>query len=494
VVCDRGRLDPAHNNVVRIWGVVLKLLKLRWIQAGLVLCVLSGAAGIWALLHPAAFWPWRPERSRVSDRPVSGPSPMEAELANVRPKEPPPQSPLGRASLAFDEGRFEDCLHELAQARRDGPDASSLEGWARYRLGQAVEARAAFERAVREQPDHWDARVGLGYSALRGDDLATAEREFGLVHARQPHDASAIEGLGYVRNRQGEHADARDLFAQALALAPGNHEVRALYEKLRNAERHVVLVIVDGLRPDAVIAAPAPRIQELATSGASTMTAKVVGRPETVASFATILTGLSPKHHGVFRGGRQGLDVPTLFTRVRETGGRAAFYPGKGDVVTLAAPGSVEVRTPPADSAELAGQFARDFPQRAFELAVIHLREPDLFGHQKGWMTPDYLAAVRQADAAVGTIRRAIAESGVADRTTIILTADHGGDEKTHRAAHPAAWIIPWICQGPWVRSGPLDEVTLLDTAPTVLASLALPPLPGAEGRVQRSCIQDAAQ
>lgn len=408
---------------------------------------------------------------------------------------------LDRANLAFIDGNMEESLRQLALIKVRNADAILLEGWARYRLNQVAPARASFQKVVAQWPDRIDAVTGLGMCALRTDDLAEAERQFSLVLAKVPDDPGAMEGLGHVRYRQTRLAEARALFARVLEKNPDNVEVREILGKLKDTERHVVVVVVDGLRPDALAAAPAPRILELIATGASTLSARPVGIPETLPSLVTVVTGLSPARHGIdYDNDRdETLKLPTLFTRVHEGGGRSALYFAKRKVVMLAATGTVETRHGPGLGSEdgpagagaiLAGQFASEFRKQPFELALIHLREPDFAGHQKGWMSPEYLAAVRETDAAVDTIRRAIADSGVTDRTTLILTADHGGEGTRHGSASKLSWIIPWICQGPRVRRGTIaGTVTLLDVAPTALALLGLPPLPQAEGHAIAECL-----
>jgi Flp pilus assembly protein TadD len=63
-------------------------IKRQWIQAGAAVCVLGAAAGVWMLLHPAAFWlkPWRPEAQAFSSKIVFGPYPIEADFQALKKK------------------------------------------------------------------------------------------------------------------------------------------------------------------------------------------------------------------------------------------------------------------------------------------------------------------------------------------------------------------------------------------------------------------------
>lgn len=264
------------------------------------------------------------------------------------------------------------------------------------------------------------------------------------------------------------------------------------------AAGHVVLIVVDGLLPDAIAAAGAAQLQGLADAGAVTRSARAVGTPETLPSLVTIATGL--ERHGVDWNDDRGpaLSLPSIFTRVHEAGGRSALYVGKSKLRLLAPAGMPEVVHGPdpgneqwaaGAGATLAAAFAREFPARRFDLALVHLREPDYVGHKQGWMSPAYLDAVRATDRDVGEILRVIRGSGVAARTRVLLTADHGGEGTRHWSDSEPSWVVPWICAPAAARGAIAGPVTLLDVAPTVLALLGLPALPEARGRVVKECL-----
>ena len=266
--------------------------------------------------------------------------------------------------------------------------------------------------------------------------------------------------------------------------------------------RHVVLVVVDGLRPDAIAAAPAPQLLALTRDGATTLKARAVEIPLTLPGFTTMVTGLPPSRHGITWNEDRGmtLELPTIFSRIAEAGWPAALYAGKSKLRALAAAGTADpVHAPEpgdrhwelGDSAALAQAFAREFAPRPPAFALVHFRDPDHVGHDEGWMSRKYLDAVRHADDALGVVLAAIAASPAAGRTTVVLTADHGGEGTHHRGRGPEAdWLIPFTCRVPGRKPGRIEgAVTLLDVAPTVLAALGLPPLPGATGRAVPECL-----
>ena len=313
---------------------------------------------------------------------------------------------------------------------------------------------------------------------------------------------------------------------------------------------HVVLISIDGLRPDAIEAAGASNLAELGKRGASCPAAETIRPSVTLPSHTSMLTGLDFGRHGVvwnnYRPGH--LRHPSVFSRARRAGLSTAMYFSKDKFHFIADPKWVDriygppvpktvpplqdytdpaylareeekerraAQAPPrppsrapskprpeelATRAEaLARIFAEEWPRRRYALAFVHLREPDEAGHRHGWMGPEYLDAVRAADRAVGEIVRTVEQAGLQDRTAILVTADHGGLGKKHflRAEPDRSENvrIPWICLAPGVEPGlRIDRpVRTYDTAATVLAFLGVPAPEGIDGRPVREVLAQEA-
>jgi hypothetical protein len=266
--------------------------------------------------------------------------------------------------------------------------------------------------------------------------------------------------------------------------------------------QHVVLVTVDGLRPDAVAAAPAPHLMAAMRAGASTLAARTVDPPETLPAHVSIATALPPAQHGVTTNKELGRPVSpaTIFSQVHGAGRRTALYHGKAKLMDIARPEALGVRRGPgrgeADwrsgaSRALVQAFAQDFAGGELAFAWLHLREPDLAGHKGGWMSAEYLAAVRAADDAFGALMRALADSGRAAHTAVLVTSDHGGELREHWGRHEADFLVPWICVVPGVPGGAAlpEGTTVMDAAATALALLRLPPLPESPARAVKACL-----
>jgi len=64
--------------------------------------------------------------------------------------------------------------------------------------------------------------------------------------------------------------------------------------------RRVVIVSIDGLRPDAILPAPMPNLISLMQSGAFSLGAQTVYPSVTLVAHASMLSGLCPSKHGVY--------------------------------------------------------------------------------------------------------------------------------------------------------------------------------------------------
>lgn len=99
-----------------------------------------------------------------------------------------------------------------------------------------------------------------------------------------------------------------------------------------------------------------------------------------------------------------------------------------------------------------------------------------------------YYSSVRRADDVVGAVLKALAESGFAENTLVMLKSDHGMAipfVKTNvwRNSTRTPWIVRWPGV---VEPGTHDTEHLVggvDFAPTILEAVGLEPLEGMEGR-----------
>jgi predicted AlkP superfamily pyrophosphatase or phosphodiesterase len=245
------------------------------------------------------------------------------------------------------------------------------------------------------------------------------------------------------------------------------------------AIKHVILLSVDGLRPDAIQLAPMPNLINLMKTSAYTLTAQTVHPSVTLIAHASMLTGLCPSKHGIDwndympeKGIAQGID---LFDIVHAAGMRTVMYVGKEKLQQVTAASSVDEFVWINDRDKVVMQnLLADFPPD-FGLLFIHFATTDDMGHVYGWLSPEQLSVVFRADEAIGELLAALDAKGLRDETLLIITADHGGHDMEHGSSMPEDMTIPWIASGPGVVAGQLDSpVFVMDTAATAAYALGL--------------------
>lgn len=299
-----------------------------------------------------------------------------------------------------------------------------------------------------------------------------------------------------VRRRRGMFIA---LAAGALLLAPAAAVTGAV-------TNHVVIVSIDGLRPDAVARFRASKIAALIRDGSHTLAATTIVPSKTLPSHTSMLTGVGPEEHGITWNSNETqshatLAVPTVFGVARAHGLQTAAFFSKGKFNHLEVPGSLDyAQAPDGDDRWSADRTVRDVERylatQRPNLLFVHFGEPDYSGHIWGWMSWFYGRAVRKADAAVGRLLAAADRAYGAGNYTVLLTADHGGRGRSHGSARAEDVTIPWIAWGEGVRPGSTLTVPVrtMDTAGTALWLLGVDAPAGWAGSPVREAFTDSTR
>jgi len=257
--------------------------------------------------------------------------------------------------------------------------------------------------------------------------------------------------------------------------------------------RRLVIVLADGLRPDAVSPSVMPSLDALGRVYTLARRARTVRPSATVAALASLATGVGPDTHRLIEPGLEFLPRLRTIRPVSRVLARAGI---PTDIVTAdLGPAALPVAWALASTAGARrlvakGSRARDtaaaahrlLSQREQRLLFVYLPDCDRAGHAHGWMSDPYLEAAAEVDAAVGLL------SPWTDEAVFIVTADHGGGGVTaneHDEPHPVNDHIPLIVAGPGVtrRHQLTRTISLLDVPATVLWWFGVPVPGDYEGR-----------
>lgn len=245
---------------------------------------------------------------------------------------------------------------------------------------------------------------------------------------------------------------------------------------------HVVVISLDGLRPDALEKFGAKTILGLMREGSYARTAQTIFPSKTLPSHTSMLTGVPPEVHGVTWNDDQTdvhgtVDVATVFEVAKDRGYTTAAFFSKSKFHHLQKPGTLDYTQAP-DGIEhlMATQTVTDvanyLKHKRPNLLFVHLAEADYAGHSLGWMSFAYRWAVRRVDDGVKKIVKAADAAYGPGNYTLIVTADHGGHGRSHGTADPEDMNIPWVVWGRGVEAGSqvADKVVkTMDTSATVL-------------------------
>ena len=257
-------------------------------------------------------------------------------------------------------------------------------------------------------------------------------------------------------------------------------------------ESSVVLLLIDGLRPDALLEAHCPNLDDLHLRAAYTLCASSVMPSITLPCLVSVFHSAPPTRHRVTTNdwGPMAQPLPGLVDLVHAAGLYTASVYNWEPLRDLSRPGSLafsyfrdNLDDPDGDQViadEAARLVAGDRPDFLF----VYFGTLDIAGHNYGWMSDEYLAQLERVDGAAGTLLDALP-----DDVTVLLTSDHGGHDRSHGTDCVEDMTVPWMIAGPDIRRGYeiKTAVSLLDTAPTLARVLGIAPHPEWEGQ----CVEE---
>jgi predicted AlkP superfamily pyrophosphatase or phosphodiesterase len=252
----------------------------------------------------------------------------------------------------------------------------------------------------------------------------------------------------------------------------------------------LVLIVVDGLRPEALKQAKVPVIDGFIKRGASTMKAQTISPSLTLPAVTSMLTGLPAEQHGIiwndYEPMRGYVKAPTVFELASFAAGKlTAMFLNKEKLLHIAKPDRglilqvCSITEPGCNAQKIATDVIAAY-KTATEgkpsVFLIHFADPDTAGHEKGWMSKPYLQAVEATDRAIGTLVKGFQQLGLYKEMAFIITTDHGGHDMTHGTDSTDDMTVPWIAAGPGIKSGYMIKrpVSIIDTPSTMLRALGI--------------------
>ena len=242
----------------------------------------------------------------------------------------------------------------------------------------------------------------------------------------------------------------------------------------------VLMILVDGMRPDSIT--NIELAQNMIASSASTMSATTVMPSVTLPCHMSLFHSVDPSRHGTTTNtfAPQVRPVIGLCEVLSKNNKTCAFFYDWEELRDLTRPGSLshafftngaKIGFGAADS--LVTDDAIDYLTRQQpDFAFLYLGNPDETGHRFGWMSEQYLDAVRGAWNEIDRVLDALPQD-----YTVIFLADHGGHDRIHGTPCPEDMTIPLMVHGKDFSAGStLENASIMDIAPTIAKLLNVEP------------------
>ena len=250
----------------------------------------------------------------------------------------------------------------------------------------------------------------------------------------------------------------------------------------------VILISIDGMRPDGVMQCGNPFVEDMMRMGSYTLTARTVLPSVTLPCHMSMFHSVPPTRHGIGTNTYTPMVRPLngLFEQIAAAGGVSAMYYGWEPLRDVARPGSLKFAgylnayAEDATDGKLTDLALDRMAKSRPDFVFLYMVETDeKGGHDNGWMSPAYLGYI---SAAIDNVKRVYEAFG--DEYTVIVTADHGGHERSHGSDMPEDVTIPMFFLGKRFAAGEaLEGVSILDLTPTIADILAVNPAPEWEGK-----------
>lgn len=249
----------------------------------------------------------------------------------------------------------------------------------------------------------------------------------------------------------------------------------------------VILVLVDGMRPDGMMQCGNPFAQKFVSESTYCLKAQTVMPSVTLPCHMSLFHSVNPERHGIMTNTYvpQVRPIKSLFDRLADCDKKCAFFYTWEELRDLSRPDHLHTALcinqhyQPDTDIKITDAAIKYINAEEPDFLFLYLGETDeVGGHDCGWMSEQYMKSVSKALSCVENLKNSIS-----DDYTIILLADHGGHDRCHGDNIPEDMTIPiCFCGKPFEKGKELPEASIKDVAVTIAKLLEVPPAKEWEG------------
>jgi predicted AlkP superfamily pyrophosphatase or phosphodiesterase len=260
-----------------------------------------------------------------------------------------------------------------------------------------------------------------------------------------------------------------------------------MFRKEKDMKKKVLLIGLDGVRPDAIFAAKTPNIGKLAVRGVSSWNAQTERLCYSSTCWTSLLTGVHGEKHNVLLrywevpGPERDLQYKSISGLLTDWNPqvRCIAHSGWPYIITeIFEEGTLSNSSSGSDK-EITKRMCQDINKDKGDFYFIQLNETDEAGHEFDFSarSAGYLKAIEKADGYVGRLLDALYFRPHAEDWLVCLVSDHGGLGDHHclvEVKRAEELTIPIIIAGNSEGELKLDE--LIDVIPIISKFFGMPP------------------
>lgn len=234
---------------------------------------------------------------------------------------------------------------------------------------------------------------------------------------------------------------------------------------------HVLIIGLDGFSAEGFKTARHPNLDKMIADGVLSLTTRPVMPSVTLPNWTSHLTGSGPEEHGVTNNEwtlqKHSMEplitdedgyYPSIFKVLKEQvpTTRIGYYYNWKELIN-----PINKKYLDEISFEEKDEY-KDNYKKAYDFMVNNKNNPTLVflysvhtdhaGHNFGWMTPEYIKAIEEADVAIGALLDQLKTAGIYKDTHFMLITDHGGINKGHGGVTMNEMQVPWAITGPQIK------------------------------------------
>jgi len=254
----------------------------------------------------------------------------------------------------------------------------------------------------------------------------------------------------------------------------------------------VLIIGLDGFSAEGFEKVKHPNLDKMIADGVLSLTTRPVMPSVTLPNWTSHMTGSGPEEHGITSNDwtiakhtltplltdKDGY-YPSIFKVLKEQkpAAKIAYYYNWKELIN-----PINKTYLDEVSFEEKDEYKENY-LKAYDFMVKNKKSPSLVflysvhtdhaGHGFGWMSPQYVKAIEEADVAIGVLLDKLKAAGIYNDTHIMFITDHGGINKGHGGVTMNEMQVPWAITGPQIKKrGLITEFNSNKNTALVLAKI----------------------